>query len=150
MKERIKRIAVVPLIVAVAFGAAFVGARFGGGNSPEPGPAAAETQPQNIGDNIAIPGYDVIRLKAHKTEQSVYLCNPEQNHCFFVISLLCDGAEVFKSGMMPPNAKAETITLTQPLEAGSYENAIVRYACYDLYTQRELNGAEIAIRLEVE
>ena len=139
------------LAIAAVFSAAFLGARLGAGIGPE---AAADTteaaEPLEAGQGIAIPGYDEIRLNANETEQTVYFHNPAQNRCFFVISLIIDGVEIYRSEMISPGAKIENISLSAPLYAGNYSGAVLSYSCYDLYTQQELNGAEMPVKLEVK
>ena len=99
---------------------------------------------------IILAGYDRIKLRAEQKEQSVYFYNPEENECFLVFSLLLDGEELCSSGFLAPNTTVETVRLSKALPAGEYADAVLRYSCYDLYTQRELNGAEIAVKLEVK
>lgn len=142
------------LAIAAVFLDAFMGARLGAGIGPEAAADGADTEettePLEAGRGIAIPGYDEIRLKANETEQTVYFHNPDQNNCFFVISLMIDGIEIYKSEMIAPGAKIESISLSAPLYAGSYSGAVLSYSCYDLYTQQELNGAEMPVKLEVK
>lgn len=141
------------LAVAAVFLAAFMGARLGAEKSPETAAvtaAAEEAEPKDASQSIIIPGYDEIRLKAHEKEQAVYFYNPAENPCFFVISLKIDDTEIYRSEMLAPDTKIESISISEPLYRGSYGGAVISYACYDLYTQQELNGAEIAVKLEVE
>lgn len=142
------------LAVAAVFSAAFMGARLGAGIGPKAAVDGADTEetaePLEAGQGIAIPGYDEIKLKSRETDQTVYFHNPAQNHCFFVISLIIDDMEIYRSEMIPPGAKIESISLSAPLYAGSYSGAVLSYSCYDLYTQQELNGAEMPVKLEVE
>lgn len=148
MKNRAIIILSAVLIIAVAFCASFFGARLGA--APTTGPAEAEeAEPLNAAESIALAGYDALRLSARQTEQSVYFYNPGRNKCFIAISLLCDGKELYTSPMLAPNTKIEHISLLEPLPAGTYDG-IIKYSCFDLYTQRELNGAEAAVKLEVE
>lgn len=135
------------LVIAAAFAASYFGARLGAPNSTE---AADETQPLEANQSIILAGYDVIRLDAQETDQKVYFYNPDKNNCFIVISLIVDGVELYASDMIAPNTKIDSITLSQPLTAGIYDDAVIRYSCYDLYTQRELNGTDIAVKLEVD
>lgn len=65
-------------------------------------------------------------------------------------SLLLDGETLYSSDRIAPNTKIENITIAKPLSRGSYTGAILQYSCYDLYSQQELSGAEVAVNLEVE
>ena len=100
---------------------------------------------------IAIPGYKSISLKANQKEQAVSLVNPEQNSCYFIISLLLpDGTEIYKSKMIPPSKGLYNITLHKELETGTYEKAILKYECYKMDDNLTLlNGANVEVILEV-
>ena len=137
------------LVIAAAFAASYFGARLGIPNSSTEA-AADETQPLEATQSIILAGYDVIRLDAQETDQKVYFYNSDKNNCFIVISLIVDGVELYASDMIAPNTKIDSITLSQPLAAGVYDDAVIRYYCYDLYTQRELNGTDLAVKLEVD
>lgn len=99
---------------------------------------------------ISIPGFSSVTFSADELEQNITLYNPENNKCYFIISLLLpDGTEIYKSGMLKPGECIEKITLTKELEPGLYNNAIVRYDCYELETLQQLNGANAKFNLEV-
>lgn len=148
MKNRAIIILSAVLIIAAAFCASFFGAHLGAAPTTEPA-GAEEAEPLNAAESIALAGYDTLRLSARQAEQSVYFYNPGRNKCFIVISLLCDGEELYTSPMIAPNTKIEHISLSEPLQAGVYDG-VIKYSCFDLYTQKELNGAQAAVKLEVE
>lgn len=103
-------------------------------------------------NTIDIPGFDVMNLKAGEKEQKVNLYNPEQNTCYFQMSLFLQGSttELWESGLIEPGKGLYDITLSEPLEAGSYENAVLKYECFTFdENQTPLNGAEIKITLNV-
>ncbi len=146
-KRKITRITLLLLAAVAVFALSFVGARVGLTSSR----AAAESDDLALTyPGIAIPGYDEIRLRAGQTEQEVYFYNPKSNRCFLEISVLLDEETLFTSDWMAPNTKIERISIEKSLSRGSYDGAVLRYSFYDLYTQRELNGAEVAVKLEVE
>ena len=154
-----KRIAwavlLVLLVCAAVFAASFFGAHIGAGQHNAE--AAAEVSLDPAADtttgnprSIAIPGYEALQLKAQQTEQSIYLYNPEGNSCIFVISLYLDDIMLFETAPIDPGAELNSITLLQRLPAGTYEGATLRYSCFDCAdTTRELNGADISLKLEV-
>jgi hypothetical protein len=148
MRATAKKMLLALLAVAAVFSIAFVGARISIAGNQETAETSEAAGPLEASQSIAIPGYDVISLSAGQTQQSVHLYNPDANKCFFTVSLSVDGAEVYTSPMLAPNAQIESIDLNEPLLAGNYEGVLV-YSCYDLYTQRELNGAKMAVKLEV-
>lgn len=117
-------------------------------SAPEPQEYVAEA----VG-SIAIPGYERIILTAGQRTQAVTLENPPANDCYFVISILLpDGTELYKSGLIAPGSRVESIKLLITPEAGIYENAILRYSCWavaDDGTMQELNGADTILTLEV-
>lgn len=102
-------------------------------------------------DTIDIPGFDVMNLKAGTTEQSVNLYNPEENTCYFRMSLLlADGTILWQSGLVEPGKAIYEITMNQALTAGEYENATLKYECFAMdEEQTPLNGSEIKLTLHV-
>lgn len=153
MKNKAAIILAAALLVALlSFGAFFLGARYGNDEMPASQPEVS-TQAEESAESpsISIPGYDVIRLQARQTSQSVEFYNPEGNPCYFTIALLLpDGAEIFKSGLLSPGSSLESIELIQPLEAGSYEGAKIRYSCFRLEDMQQMSGADVIMKLEVE
>ncbi len=102
-------------------------------------------------DTIDIPGYGSITLKADSEEQSVNLYNPEQNTCYFRMSLLLsDGTQLWQSDLIEPGKGIYDITLEQTLDAGTYEDAVLKYECFAMDdAQTPLNGSEIKLTLNV-
>ena len=115
-----------------------------------PSEAAASTEKNP--DSIAIPGYEALELKAGSKKQSLALPNPEQNMCYFEITLyLEDGTLLWQSELIEPGEISKPMTLTQELEKGTYPNALLRYACYRMDEARTpLNGAEMKVTLWVK
>lgn len=101
--------------------------------------------------NISVPGYEKLTFKADSKKQKVYLTNPKENTCYFVMSLILeDGTEIWQSDYLEPGMAFDRIELDKPLEAGIYENVTLRYDCYTLSNKSELNGSAIKINLEVK
>lgn len=134
----------------LAFVSAFAGARLGG-------VAVVPTETRESSENIEqkeqgikIPGYDKITLRAGKTAQELYLENPAENACYFTIALLLpDGEVIAVSGLTAPGNAVTKVALSRPLQTVTYEGAILRYSCFDLVTGEKLNGADVAVTLEV-
>lgn len=103
-------------------------------------------------DSIAIPGYEMLELRAGSKEQSLRMPNPPQNCCYFQISLyLEDGTLLWKSELIEPGATSKPIVLSKTLEKGTYPSAILRYSCYRMdETLSPLNGAETKLTLWVK
>lgn len=113
---------------------------------------AADGTAEKNPDSIAIPGYEMLELKAGSKEQSLCMSNPPQNCCYFQISLyLEDGTLLWQSELIEPGTNAKPMVLSRTLEKGTYPNAVLRYSCY---SQDEnltpLNGAETKLTLWVK
>ena len=103
-------------------------------------------------DSIAIPGYEMLELKAGIKEQSLCMPNPPQNCCYFQICLyLEDGTLLWQSELIEPGTNSKPMVLSKTLEKGMYPNAILRYSCYSQDNNLSpLNGAETKLTLWVK
>ena len=103
-------------------------------------------------DSIAIPGYEMLELKAGSKEQSLCMPNPPQNCCYFQICLyLEDGTLLWQSELIEPGRNSKPMVLSKALEKGMYPNAILRYSCYRMDEDlTPLNGAETKLTLWVK
>jgi len=157
MKSNIITIAAVAVITAivvlasVAIGTSLTGSgsvqRSNTGNAL---PAVAEPLSVEIPKTISIPGYAQLVMKAGEVAQTMTLHNPVENPCYFVITIaLPDGTGIYRSGMIEPGQKTSEIKLSQPLEAGTYKEAILRYSCYSIKDKTPMNGADMKFTLEV-
>ena len=78
------------------------------------------------------------------------LYNPENNACYFRISLLLDGEALWRSDLLAPGQTAPKQTLSRALAAGEY-SAVLKYECFaDEAETVPLNGSEIALTLRVQ
>lgn len=113
---------------------------------------SAQESEDKKSDSIAIPGYEGITLKADSLEQTVALKNPEQNSCYFLITLsLEDGTILWKSNYIKPGETSSPIVLNQFLEKGNYPNAVLHYSCFKMDSEKTpLNGAETKLTLRVK
>ena len=136
-----------PLILLLAVLALLAALFFLRGGAPEP-PAPAEDGPAQI----AIPGYEALTLQAGAKKQSIRLPNPEENDCYFQISLyLADDTLLWQSDLIKPGKTSAPITLSRPLDPGTYPEATLRYACFRLDREKTpLNGAETKLTLWVQ
>ena len=103
-------------------------------------------------DSIAIPGYEMLELKAGSKEQSLCMPNPPQNCCYFQITLsLEDGTLLWQSELIAPGTNSKPMVLSKALEKGMYPNAVLRYSCYSQDENLSpLNGAETKLTLWVK
>ena len=102
-------------------------------------------------DSIAIPGYEGINLKADTKEQEIGFPNPDQNTCYFQITLmLADGTTLWQSELVKPGEVSEPITLNEALAAGVYPNSLLKFDCYTMDgNMRSLNGAATKLTIHV-
>lgn len=115
----------------------------------ESAPGASPAAPTPAQDTIAIPGYEGLTLRAG---EDLCLANPEQNTCYFVITLsLADGTPLWQSSYIPPGEASDPIRLQEPLEPGVYPDAQLTYACFRMdEALTPLNGAQMELTLRVE
>ena len=120
-----------------------------------PSPPTSDIATPSIEKNpnsIAIPGYEVLELSADSKAQTLCFSNPEQNMCYFQISLyLEDGTLLWQSELIEPGKISKPVVLIKKLSKGTYPKAILRYDCYrtdENFTP--LNGAETKVTLRVK
>jgi len=98
---------------------------------------------------IDIPGFDKIIFKADSKKQNILLYNPDKNNCYFQISIIMeDGTVLWKSDMIKPSEKLESIELNKKIEKGIF-SATIKYDCFSLEDKSALNGAEVKIVINV-
>ena len=115
----------------------------------ESAPGASPATPTPAQDTIAIPGYEGLTLGAGG---DLCLPNPEQNTCYFVITLsLADGTPLWQSERVAPGELSDPIRLQVELEPGVYPDAQLAYACFRMDENlTPLNGAQMELTLRVE
>lgn len=100
-------------------------------------------------DLIDIPGFDKITFKADSEKQNILFYNPDKNNCYFQISIITDdGTVLWKSDLVKPSEKIESIELNKKIEKGSF-SAIIKYDCFTLEDKSSLNGAEVKVTIDV-
>lgn len=165
MNKTAKTILIALLAVVLVGGGVFVGMNWNSWFGREETPATAEVDPdaedytgdrdtytgQKNTDTIDIPGFGTMNFKAGATEQAVNLYNPEQNTCYFKMTILLDdGTKLWESELVEPGKAIYDLTLDKPLDAGVYENATLKYECFAMNEeQTPLNGSEIRFTLNV-
>lgn len=99
---------------------------------------------------ISIPGMESMTIPANTATVSTRLYNPEDNPCYFEISItLEDGTELYHSKLVSPGQELYEIELAQTLEAGTY-SAILHYSTYSLEDgTTPMNGASVPFTLYV-
>ena len=107
---------------------------------------------EKLTDTIDLPGYDWIPIKAGTLEQEQTFSNPPQNFCWIKVSLkLEDGTLLWASELIAPGESSAPVILSQTLEPGEYQNAILKYECFRMdEALSPLNGGEIHLTLKVK
>lgn len=117
----------------------------------EPEQSVVKSSQQLGFDSISIPGKESMKIQANAKSVSVDLYNPENNKCYFEISILLeDGTELYKSKLVKPGQNIYKINLNKELAKGTY-NATIHYSTYTMdgnYTP--LNGANVPVKLIAE
>lgn len=112
---------------------------------------AASTVQKNNGQ-IDLPGYGSLSFRANVKEQAVRFPNPEANTCWVKMSLyLEDGTLLWESDLVAPGDSTDSVVFNRPLEAGNYENAVLKYDCFRMNEERsQVNGATVVLTLKVQ
>lgn len=139
----------MPVVVLVIL--LVVGIAYWLGRTPQTIQAPGSTEPvEKLTDSIAIPGYEGLTLLANSRKQTLVLPNPPENTCLFRMSLILeDGTVLWTSKYIKPGENSDPIKLSDPLAAGTYPNAMLKYECFTT-DKTPLNGAEIKLTLRVQ
>lgn len=163
MNKTAKKILIAMLAVVLVGGGVFVGMNWNNWFGDKPTTADVDDNAEDYTgdrdtytgkkntDTIDIPGFDVMNIKADTAQQSVNLYNPEQNTCYFKMTILLnDGTTLWESKLVEPGKAIYEITLNQSLSAGEYEDCTLKYECFAMdEEQTPLNGSEIKFTLKV-
>lgn len=113
-----------------------------------PSPTPAPTAP-----GIAIPGWAGLSLPAGVREADVPLYNPEANadwyHLTFELRLKETDEVIFSTGLIPPGLYCNKVTLSKPLEMGTYECTMVVQPYFIREVPTPTNNAVFDIQLSV-
>ncbi len=158
-----KKIISIVIVVLLVFAALLAGLAIGGffkkdeaNKTPIAGQVRKYAEDQDYSDieeadSISIPGYETLQFREGQTYQEVTLHNPENNTCYFKLSLiLADGTVLWTSELLEPGMAFTGIELFEPIGAGTYEEVTLKYDCYSLKNMKQLNGAEIKVTVLVK
>ena len=105
---------------------------------------------ENSVDYATIPGFKTLTMTADTKEQEVYFQNPADNNVNLKLTLsLADGTQLYESGLIEPGNVVKTITMSKPLESGTYNDAILHYDCFSA-ENKLCNNANLTFDLIVE
>lgn len=100
------------------------------------------------GDTISLPGMTEITLQSGQLEQVVDFHNPEDNTCYFVLSLyLSDDTLIYQSGYLAPGERITEIKLNQTLQRGVYGKCRLVYQCFTLDNKSALNTGVVVLKI---
>lgn len=103
-------------------------------------------------ESIVIPGFESATIPADEETVELRLYNPENNNCYFEISITLTGSEeeIYKSNLIKPGQELVEITLNRGLEKGNY-TAVMHYSAFTTDGSfTPLNGADIPFTLTAE
>ena len=99
-------------------------------------------------NTITIPGMTGITMKSGQLQQTVDFYNPEQNACYFVLSLyLSDDTLIYLSDFLAPGEHISEIMLNQALQRGVYGKCRLVYECFTLDNKCALNTGEVILEI---
>ena len=105
-------------------------------------------------NTIDIPQRGFLTFAADTLEQTNTVTNPEQNFCYFKVTLkLADGTVLWQSDYIAPGESSDPMVLKNPLKKGTYEKAVMLYECFALNddgTYRQVNGANNILTILVK
>lgn len=137
------------LICAVIF--VFLGYRFFLNNEIEFEEDQSITQNRPQSDSISILGFETWTISAGETKVSTNFYNPEQNTCYFVLSVILDdtGEVIYESKYLKPGQHIYEVELLRTMESGKY-SATLHYSTYSTEDLTPLNGADVPFELVVD
>lgn len=94
---------------------------------------------------IAIPGFDCLVFDKGSKTQKVNFYNPEINECYFQMTLLVDGEELWKSGNVKPGKGYYEIELNRTLSPMETQGCL-QIRCFK-NSGEELNSAKVDFKL---
>ena len=105
---------------------------------------------ETIHKDITICGFTDWTIPSGKTENlPILLQNLEGNPCYFTFQIeLQDGTQLYRSSHVPPGSEIKAVTLSQPLEKGTY-TAYIFILTNEVNTGTPMNSAKTKITINV-
>lgn len=97
---------------------------------------------------IIIPGFNELTFISGQKNQKVNFYNPQENNCYFQMSLFVDDSLYWQSELVQPGHGFYEIDLINALEAGCY-NGCLRIECYG-FDGSTMNAANVHFALNVK
>lgn len=163
MKKWVKLLVAVGILTAIGINVMLFlvdGAPLGDGSYPTAKPklvidsnAGPSPTPSPTAPGIAIPGWAGLSLPAGVSEADVPLYNPEANadwyYLTFELRLKETDEDIFSTGLIPPGMYCNKVTLSRPLQAGTYECTMVVQPYFIREVPTPTNNAVFDIKLSV-
>ncbi len=115
----------VVVVLALITGAVFLGTVLGNKNADDPivdYTGDLNNGSSNDSEGIILPGYSALTFPANSKKVALELPNPTGNPCYFryTLTVVETGEEIYQSELLEPGKMLKTITLNNPLTAGTY------------------------------
>ena len=158
-KKKIHKYAFIGMCIIVIIVIVILSLRGCNGTTPKDNNNSSNTASDKVLDftpapenkSIQIPAVTGIYMRAGELKQTVDFYNPQENNCYFVISLyLSDDTLIYKSDMIAPAEHIKVITLLQELKRGIYRNCRLVYNCYSLDNKTQLNGSNVVLEINAQ
>ena len=158
-KKKIHKYAFIGMCIIVIIVIVILSLRGCNGTTPKNNNNSSNTASDKVLDftpapenkSIQIPAITGIYMRAGELKQTVDFYNPQENNCYFVISLyLSDDTLIYKSDMIAPAEHIKEITLLQELKRGIYRNCRLVYNCYSLDNKTQLNGSNVVLEINAQ
>lgn len=158
-KKTIHKYAFIGMCIIVIIVIVILSLRGCNGTTPKDNSNSSNTASDKVLDftpapenkSIQIPAVTGIYMRAGELKQTVDFYNPQENNCYFVISLyLSDDTLIYKSDMIAPAEHIKEITLLQELKRGIYRNCRLVYNCYSLDNKTQLNGSNVVLEINAQ
>lgn len=111
------------------------------------GNQSLQRQTGQVGDGIAIPGFNELTFYVDQKQQQVNFYNPATNDCFFLMTLFVNEEQLWQSGYVAPGTGFYKIDLDRTLQAGEYDGYL-KIQCFR-EDGEELNSAKVNFHLYV-
>ena len=159
----VKWIVLMAVVAAVAVGVTLLITQpWAGDDSPSgggliidsgAGDYVAPVVDSKVEPNVAIPGWGKIMIPAGTTQiTSVDFYNPEENaglyYLTYKLSLADTGEVLYESNAIPPGKHIQSITLSRPLDVGTY-SAVIHVQPYRMSDETPTNNANMKTTLIV-
>lgn len=105
-------------------------------------------QHKTSSEYISIPGFDSIHFEPDQKVQKVNFFNPESNNCYMIFTLVVGSDVIWQSDKVYPGYGFYEIETNKSFKSGTY-NAILKINCFNIESDKELNGGQLEFNIYV-